>query len=178
VPAYARTMRSVLLVSVPAALLLAGVVITLFSERPWLPRTHIVQPLPFSHRVHAGVHHIPCLYCHAYARISDFAGVPPVERCAGCHASLNWRAIQPVTKPWQDRHDAPFEVRWNRVYVLPAFVRFSHRIHIHNHIACQTCHGPVQTMDRIEPVKTIDMGFCIGCHTRRNVTRDCFFCHY
>jgi hypothetical protein len=171
-------MRSALLAGLPLVALLATVAITLFSERPWLPQTHVVQPIPFNHRVHAGVHHIPCEYCHAYARRSDFAGVPPVQRCAGCHSSLNWRKIQPVSRPWMNPQKSPFEIRWNRVYVLPSFVRFSHRIHVHANIACQTCHGPVQTMNRVEPVKTIDMGFCINCHTQRNVTRDCFACHY
>lgn len=170
--------KSAVLVGLPAVLLLAAFMITLFSERPWLPQTGVVQPIPFSHRVHAGQHKIPCEYCHAYARRSDFAGVPPVERCAGCHGSMNWREIQPVFRAWTDPHKSPFEIRWNRVYVLPSFVRFSHRIHIHADVACQSCHGPVQTMDRIEPSKTIDMGFCIGCHTRRNVTRDCAVCDY
>lgn len=171
-------MRSALFAALPVAALLATVTLTFFSERPWLPQTHIVQPIPFSHYVHAGEHHIPCEYCHAYARRSDFAGVPPVERCVGCHGSMNWRAVRPVTRPWTNPQKSQFEIRWNRVYVLPSFVRFSHRIHIHANIACQTCHGPVQTMNRITPVKAIDMGFCVGCHTRRNVTRDCFACHY
>ena len=171
-------MRSLLLLGLPAATLVAGLTIAIFSQRPWLPRRNLRQPIPFSHRVHAGERHIPCEYCHAYARISDFAGVPPIERCEGCHGSLNWRAIQPATRPWLDRRKSPFEVRWNRVYVLPSFVRFSHRIHIHEKIACQTCHGPVQEMDRVEPVKDLNMGFCIGCHTRRNVSRQCFVCHY
>lgn len=171
-------MRNLILVGLPAGLLIIAISLVLFSERPWLPQGGVVQPIPFSHRVHAGQHHIPCEYCHAYARLSDFAGVPPVQRCAGCHSSLNWREIEPVQRPWTDRQKSPFEIRWNRVYVLPSFVRFSHRIHIHENIACQTCHGPVQTMDRIQPVKTIDMGFCIGCHARRKVTRECFVCHY
>jgi len=114
---------------------MSAIAIVLFSERPWLPRGGVVQPIPLSHRVHAGLHHIPCEYCHAYARFSDFAGVPPVQRCDGCHSS-NWREIPPVTRPWSDRSKSPLEIRRNRVYVLPSFVRFSHRIHIHEKIAC------------------------------------------
>jgi hypothetical protein len=91
---------------------------------------------------------------------------------------MNWREIQPISRPWTDPRKSPFEIRWNRVYVLPSFVRFSHRIHVHAHIACQSCHGPVQDMDRVGPVKNINMGFCIGCHTKKNATRECFDCHY
>jgi hypothetical protein len=171
-------MRKGLLLGLPIAAVVAGLVIAAFSQLPWLPQRSIGQPIPFSHRVHAGENHIPCGYCHAYARFSDFAGVPPIQRCEGCHGSLNWQGVAPVTRPWSDLAKSPFEVRWRRVYVLPAFVRFSHRIHVHEGVACQTCHGPVQEMDRLEPVKNMDMGFCVGCHTRRHVTRDCSVCHY
>ncbi|MGH7905357.1 MAG: cytochrome c3 family protein [Candidatus Binataceae bacterium] len=171
-------MRGLLFGIVPLSLLLTAAAIAVFSQRPWQARTYVVQPIPFSHRVHAGEHHIPCLYCHAYARRSDFAGVPPIQRCVGCHGSLNWREVKPVRKPWTDHANAPYEVRWHRVYVLPNFVRFSHRIHIHAHIRCQKCHGAVQTMDRIKPKTDLNMGFCIGCHYRMHVTRDCFVCHY
>lgn len=171
-------MGRLVLIGVPAFLLLSALLLAVFSERPWLAGSRIVQPIPFSHKVHAGDHHIPCEYCHAYARLSDFAGIPPVQRCAGCHSSENWRQIQPVKRPWTDYKDSPFEIRWNRVYMLPSFVRFSHRIHVHAGIRCQKCHGPVQEMARIEPTTSINMQFCIDCHTRRHVTRECFVCHY
>lgn len=161
-----------------------GVSVVLFSERPWLPRTDVVQPIPFSHRIHAGVNHIPCQYCHEYARRSENAGVPPVERCVGCHGSASFAGemqtagIQPVTRPWTDHHPASFEIQWNRVYQLPDFVKFTHRPHIAAGIRCQHCHGPVQTMDRIVPVYQIDMGFCVSCHTQHHATLDCVNCHH
>jgi hypothetical protein len=158
--------------------LLCAVVIAGFSQRPWQPQRVLDQPIPFSHLVHAGEHHIACQYCHAYARLSDFAGIPPVERCVGCHGPLRWRQIERVYRPWTDNRPSPFEIRWNRVYKLPSFVRFSHRIHIHARVQCQTCHGPVQLMETVEPVNQMNMGFCIDCHTRGHVTRDCFVCHY
>jgi hypothetical protein len=167
-------------VVLPLALLLfaLGVSVLAFSERPWLPRTDVVQPIPFSHRVHAGVNKIPCQFCHEYARRSEVSGVPPVERCVGCHGSALTGGIAPVVRPWADRSQPPFEIRWNRVYTLPDFVRFTHRPHIHAGIQCQECHGPVETMDRVVPVKRIDMGFCVDCHTQRRATLDCVACHH
>ncbi|HEY6419056.1 MAG TPA: cytochrome c3 family protein [Candidatus Binataceae bacterium] len=164
----------------PLALLLfvGGVATIALSQRPWLPRADVVQPIPFSHRVHAGVNQIPCQFCHEYARRSQTSGVPPVQRCVGCHGSSIVGGIQPVTRPWTDHTQPPFEIRWNRVYTLPDFVRFTHEPHIHEGIACQTCHGPVETMDRVVPVKEINMGFCIECHTQRHATLDCVGCHH
>jgi hypothetical protein len=162
-----------------AALLLAvGAGVIAFSARPWLPRSNVVQPIPFSHRIHAGVNQIPCQYCHEYARRSENAGVPPVARCVGCHGSGAIGGIQPVTRPWSNHQQPPFEIQWNRVYTLPDFVKFTHRPHIAAGIDCQHCHGPVQTMDRVVPVYRIDMGFCVNCHTQRKATLDCVACHH
>ena len=73
------------------------------SQRPWAARSDVEQPIPFSHRVHAGINKIPCQYCHEYARRSANSGVPPVERCVGCHGSALLGGIEPVTRPWTDQ---------------------------------------------------------------------------
>ena len=166
------------LVPLAVLLLVAGASTILFSQRPWLPRADVVQPIPFSHRIHAGKNQIPCQYCHEYARRSDNAGVPPVERCVGCHGSSMVGGIEPVVRPWTDERQPSFEIRWNRVYTLPDFVKFSHRPHINAGIECQHCHGPVQTMDRLVPVVELNMGFCVECHTERKASLDCVSCHH
>jgi hypothetical protein len=168
-------------VVLPLALLmlLLGGAVMAFSERPWLPRANVVQPIPFSHRIHAGVNKIPCQYCHAYAGRSSEPGVPAVSQCVGCHGNeISGGGIQAVTRPWTDNNRPPFEIEWNRVYTLPDFVRFTHRPHIHAGLACQNCHGPVETMDRVVPVKEINMGFCVDCHTEKRATLDCVACHH
>jgi hypothetical protein len=161
-----------------ALLVVSGFGVLAFSQRPWAPRSDIEQPIPFSHRIHAGVNSIPCQYCHEYARRSDNSGAPPVQRCVGCHGDSLFGGLQPVTRPWSNHNQPPFEIRWNRVYTMPDFVRFSHAPHIHAGLACQACHGPVETMDRVVPVYEINMGFCVDCHTRRKAPLDCFVCHH
>jgi hypothetical protein len=167
-----------ILIPIALVLFLSGVGVVVFSQRPWAPRMDVEQPIPFSHRVHAGINKIPCQYCHEYARRSETSGVPPIERCVGCHGSALFGGIKPVTRPWTDDAQPPFEIRWNRVYTLPDFVRFVHEPHIWAGVACQTCHGPVETMDRVVPVHEINMGFCVDCHTKRGATLDCFVCHH
>lgn len=164
-----------------AVLLLAGGAITAaMSSRPWLARQDVVQPIAFSHRIHAGLNKIPCLYCHSTARVSEFSVAPAVQKCVGCHGNVGIRtgALQAVTQPWTDHDPQPLEIQWNRVNQLPDFVRFNHRPHIRAGVACQSCHGLVETMDRIVPVYQINMGFCLNCHTQRNVSIDCVVCHH
>ena len=163
-------------------MLITGLGALAFSQRPWEPRADVEQPIPFSHRLHAGVNKIPCQYCHNLASRSSEPGIPSVARCVGCHgnniAGAPAAGIEPVTRAWTDDQRAPFEIQWNRVYTLPDFVRFPHRPHIANGVACQACHGPVETMDRVVPVKHINMGFCVDCHTQRKATLDCVACHH
>ncbi len=161
-------------------LLLVGALVIGLSQRPWMARRDVVQPIAFSHKVHAGTNQIACEYCHEYARRPQTAGVPPVQRCVGCHKQLGTEqlVLAPVTQPWMDMRQPPFAIMWRRVYTLPDFVRFAHRPHIRAGIACQHCHGAVETMDRIEPATEINMGFCITCHDARQVSKDCVTCHY
>jgi hypothetical protein len=168
------------ILAIAALLVLGGAAVAVFSQHPWSPRRDVVQPLPFSHRVHAGVNAIPCQYCHAYARRSQTAGAPPVQRCLGCHMKVGAEhpILAAVTQPWTDTRQPPGELIWYRVYTLPDFVRFAHRPHILAGIACQDCHGPVETMDRVVPVYDINMGFCISCHKTRQASMDCTTCHY
>ncbi len=133
------------------------------------------QPIPFSHRVHAGVKAISCEFCHPYVRRSLHPGLPPVEKCLYCH-----RYIIPE-HPWIQKEHAYFNTKtptpWKKVFYLPEHVLFNHKRHLKKEIACQTCHGPVQTQDRI-PRKRFKMGFCITCHQKRNANLGCWLaCH-
>jgi hypothetical protein len=47
-----------------------------------------VQPIYYSHTVHAGTNQISCLYCHGTAQDSKHAGIPSVNVCMNCHKSI------------------------------------------------------------------------------------------
>ena len=121
-----------------------------------------VQPIAFSHKLHAGDNHIPCLYCHTGAERSRHAGVPAVETCMNCHS------VTRTDKPEIQRLTAAFKadrpITWRRVYTLPDHVYFDHRPHVGAGIACQTCHGEVQTMDVVAQHMSMRMSNCLGCH--------------
>src|SRR5512135_1887703 len=44
-----------------------------------------VQPIAYSHRLHAGELQIQCQYCHFGADKSRHAGIPPASVCMNCH---------------------------------------------------------------------------------------------
>lgn len=139
------------------------------------------QPIAFPHDLHAGKNKIPCMYCHFSADRSVDAGIPPVQVCAGCHIPGGvpmLRADRPGVKQlvayWQNKQAIP----WVRIHDLPDHVHFPHMRHIHAGLECQQCHGPVQTMKKVEQVAPLRMGWCINCHKARKVRVDCSVCHY
>jgi hypothetical protein len=178
-----------------------------------------VQPIAYSHRLHAGELQMPCLYCHFNAEKSRHAGIPPAAICMNCHTMVtaNFGAVRAdeemATKEQRkpralvspelrkiydalglDANRKPDPARamkpiaWTRVYKLPDFVYFDHRAHVNAGVVCQTCHGPVEAMERMRQVPDLSMGWCVNCHraaTRNGVAGkkvyasiDCSTCHY
>jgi mono/diheme cytochrome c family protein len=136
-----------------------------------------VQPIEFSHAVHAGSYGIDCQYCHADARRGVFAGMPSVARCMGCHkivAAQGNPEVQKVHEYWNQKQAIP----WVRIHKLPGFAYFPHKRHVQVGLACQTCHGPVETMPRVAQVAPLTMGWCVSCHAERRGPLDCVICHH
>lgn len=133
------------------------------------------QPIAFSHRVHAGVKLIDCRFCHPYVNRSVHPGLPPVEKCLFCHNYIiaNFPEIQKEHRYFNEGLPTP----WLKVNYLPEHVFFNHERHIKKEIACQQCHGPVETLDRL-PSNRFKMGFCLNCHREKKVNLDCWLaCH-
>ncbi|MCY4662112.1 MAG: cytochrome c3 family protein [Acidobacteria bacterium] len=134
------------------------------------------QPIDFSHTRHVVRAGIECQFCHAYARRGPVAGIPPVERCAGCHRSIlsERPEIERVLGYWEREEPIP----WIRVHDLPDYVRFSHKAHIRAGVDCATCHGDVASMAIARQVESLSMGWCVDCHAEQEASRDCVICHY
>ena len=120
------------------------------------------QPIPYSHRLHAGMLKIACQYCHTGALRSRHAGIPAVDTCMNCHRVTKTEspAIQKLTAIYESGR--PLD--WRRVHALPDHVYFDHRPHVNARIACQTCHGEIQNMDVVFQDMSMRMGNCLGCH--------------
>lgn len=71
----------------------------------------------------------------------------------------------------------PRAIQWARIHRVPDFVAFDHRSHTAADVACQECHGPVETMERVRQHSTLLMGWCVDCHRQNQATLDCGACH-
>lgn len=133
------------------------------------------QPIPFSHRVHAGVKNIQCEFCHPYVGRSIHPGLPPVEKCLYCHKYII--AEHPWIRKEHEYFNTGTPVPWVKANYLSEHVLFNHQRHIRKNIQCRQCHGLVETMDRIQG-KHFYMGFCIECHKEKNANVGCWLaCH-
>lgn len=134
-----------------------------------------VQPVNFSHKLHAGDNKIPCQYCHTLARRSETAGVPSTQRCMNCHEYVKPEAPEIVKV--LAHHDEGKPIEWNRVFDLPDHVWFNHKRHIKKGFKCQECHGAIETLDVLSRTNEFQMGFCLGCHQKNEAPTDCWVCH-
>jgi hypothetical protein len=144
-----------------------------------------VQPIAYSHALHAGMYQMSCQYCHFGADSSRHAGVPPVNVCMNCHTKV--LPESPEIKKLTAALESGKPIEWVKVHRLPDFAFFSHAAHVHNGgVVCQTCHGPVETMVRVEQVATMSMGWCLDCHRTTGADpawkgppppTDCSACH-
>lgn len=135
------------------------------------------QPIPFSHRVHAGVKGINCKFCHPYVERSARAGLPTMEKCFYCHKYVI--PLHPEILKEKNSLETRDPIRWVQVFYLPDHVKFKHQPHLlWGKLDCPQCHGAVQQEDRLKSVK-FQMGFCIGCHKQKNAQIDCWLaCHH
>lgn len=82
----------------------------------------------------------------------------------------------------------PQSIEWIQVHNLPDFVYFNHSAHVSANVACERCHGAVETMERVSQVEDLSMGWCVNCHrdvnrvgiggARVDASLDCGACHY
>lgn len=137
----------------------------------------IEQPIEFPHVRHAKDMQINCMYCHTYARRSAVAGIPPMQKCIGCHQSIESVKETPRIKKLFEYWEAKKAIPWKKVHDLPDFVRFNHERHIKRFVfqqnrpvqeVCGACHGDVKEMTVARRQKELSMGWCVSCHDRQH----------
>ena len=153
-----------------------------------------IQPIHYSHKIHAGENKIECKYCHSSARVSKHSGIPSLNVCMNCHKNIaefqgsKDSVYVEYTKEFytaeiQKLYDAvgwdkttqkytgkTKPVKWVRIHNLPDFVYFNHAQHVTvAGIECQKCHGPVETYEIQKQFAPLTMGWCINCHRETEV---------
>lgn len=151
------------------------------------------QPIFYSHKVHAGINQINCMYCHGGVWEGRHANIPSLNICMNCHAAINeYKGEKLYTaegkevdgteeikklyeyagftpgKPWDETKAKPIE--WTKIHNLPDHVSFNHAQHIRTgKVQCQTCHGEIQKMDEVKQFADLSMGWCVNCHRTTKV---------
>jgi hypothetical protein len=140
-----------------------------------------VQPVRFPHPLHVQTLKMNCLYCHFAANKSPDPGMPAMSTCMGCHnlVATNKPEIKKLTAYWNKKQPVP----WERIHKVPEYVHFPHMRHVNAGVSCQTCHGPVQNMTQVYQYSSLNMGWCVSCHTGQSnppfkARYDCATCHY
>lgn len=121
-----------------------------------------VQPVPYSHALHAGELGIKCMYCHTGVEKSASATVPPTSTCMNCHVAVG--TDKPSLDPVRESAESGTPIEWRRVHKLPDYVNFNHSRHIRVGIDCASCHGEVEKMGVVTQMEPFNMGMCLDCH--------------
>ena len=153
------------------------------------------QPIYYSHKVHAGINQINCLYCHGNAWESKHAAIPSVNVCMNCHKAIReykgaplhdedgkeingtaeinklykYAGFDPANaEAWDPSKAKP--ISWVKIHNLPDHVYFNHSQHVRaGKVQCQTCHGEITAMDVVKQQTDLSMGWCINCHRQTKV---------
>src|ERR1700760_4670548 len=131
------------------------------------------QPVPFSHKHHAGDLGIDCRFCHVGVETGAKATVPTTQVCMTCHSQM-WTSgemLGPVRKSLATGQP----LVWSRVNRLPDYVYFDHHVHVRNNVPCAACHGALQDMPLTRAAAPMTMQWCLDCHRapeRRMVPAD------
>jgi hypothetical protein len=133
------------------------------------------QPIPFSHKQHAGTLKLQCKTCHPNPDPGESMTIAPPATCMQCHSSI--KAESPHIQRLAEAAKSGRAIPWVRVYRIPDYVFFSHRAHLEKQATCQQCHGPVAERDRLYTEADLSMGGCMGCHAEKRASVDCTFCH-
>ena len=133
------------------------------------------QPIAFSHKMHAGTLELKCGQCHPNPDPGEKMSVAAASSCMQCHAEIG--ADRPEIQKLAAFAKKDREIRWARIYQIPANVMFSHKVHLVVGSTCTECHGQVSARDRLYLEGDISMGACINCHKAKEASVDCTYCH-
>ena len=121
-----------------------------------------IQPVAFSHAVHAGQLGIDCRYCHTTVEKAAFAAVPPTQTCMNCHHSVQRDSEKLIAV--RESYSTGMPIPWVKVHDLPDYVYFNHAAHLSAGVSCVECHDRVDRMDEVRQVHSLSMAWCLDCH--------------
>jgi hypothetical protein len=154
----------------PAVLVIGGLIplyVVMFVAYGFSPSTlevgyQPIQPVPFSHALHAGELGMDCRYCHNTVETAAHAAVPPTQTCMNCHKWV--RPESPKLEKIQESYNTGLPVEWIWVNRIADYAYFDHSAHVNRGVGCVSCHGRVDQMPVVSRAKKLSMGWCLDCH--------------
>ena len=155
--------------------ILALCVFAVMAQSEQKPLPGPVQPIAFSHKLHAGTQGLKCATCHKNPEPGENMGLATAALCMQCHEEVKTESpeIQKLVAYAKEKR----EIKWRRVYEIPSYVFFSHRTHLTAGSTCATCHGEVKELEQMYKAKEINMATCMNCHQANKASTDCTYCH-
>lgn len=121
-----------------------------------------VQPVPFSHKIHAGELGMDCRYCHSFVEVAAHSNVPTTQVCMNCHTQV--QKDNPKLAAVRDSWATGRPIEWIQIHKTPDYVYFNHAAHVNRGVSCVECHGKVNEMEVVYHAKSLSMEFCLDCH--------------
>jgi menaquinone reductase, multiheme cytochrome c subunit len=150
--------------AIVGAMVLGGAALALYVSNPSVLKTGYqpIQPVPYSHKLHAGDLGMDCYYCHYTANKSGHAAVPATQVCMNCHVRVKPQSPRLATV--RESYETGKPIEWVRVHRIPDFAFFNHQAHVTVGVSCVSCHGRVDQMVEVKQVEPMNMAWCLDCH--------------
>jgi hypothetical protein len=120
------------------------------------------QPVPFSHKIHAGQLGMDCRYCHSFVEESGHANIPATQTCWNCHQHV--KKDSPNLAKVAQSMETGEAIPWVKVHKVPDYAYFNHSVHVNRGVSCVECHGRVDEMTTVRHDQTLSMSWCLDCH--------------
>lgn len=121
-----------------------------------------IQPVPFSHKIHAGQLGMDCRYCHSFVETAAHSNIPTTQVCMNCHGQVQKDnpKLQAVRESWQSGRP----IEWIQIHKTPDYVYFNHAAHVNRGVSCVSCHGDITEMEVVYHHEPQSMSWCLDCH--------------
>lgn len=121
-----------------------------------------IQPVAFSHEIHAAQLGLDCRYCHDGVEKSWYSNIPAASVCMNCHNQV--LKDSPKLELVRESALSGKPIEWVQIHKTPDYVYFNHSVHVNRGVSCVKCHGQVNQMTEVRHDKPFSMTFCLDCH--------------
>ena len=101
-----------------------------------------LQPVAFSHAIHAGQLGMDCRYCHNAVEKSWYSNIPASSVCMNCHNQV--LKDDPKLALVRDSYQTGKPIPWIQIHKLPDYVFFNHSVHVNRGVSLRRMPRPNQ----------------------------------